>query len=126
MKRKAVGVCEVILTMVMCTDFAYANSYLDMLTEPPEGYEQDELTSGSAVIVPSSNANTLDWWYDSRIKTSAPVVVSSYPKYYAWVRARADEDRNNYIDSQIQDFIYAVEGGLVGWGLYEIYRYKHK
>ena len=51
------------------------------------------------------------------------MVVSSYPKYYAWAKAKADEDRNNYIDSQIQDFIYTVEGGLVGWGLYEIYRY---
>ena len=60
---------------------AHANSYLDMLTEPPEGYEKSTFVDSAVEVMPQHN--TLDWWYDSRIKTGAPVVVSSYPKYYA-------------------------------------------
>lgn len=60
---------------------AHANSYLDMLTEPPEGYEKSTFVGSAVEVMPQHN--TLAWWYDSRIKTGAPVVVFSYPKYYA-------------------------------------------
>lgn len=125
MIKKAVRACAVVLAMEICASSVHANSYLDMITEPPEGYEQEEQVVEEVEANTVSKQGPLNWWYDSRIKTMSPVVVSPYPRYYAWVRAKANEDRQNNTDEQIQNLIYAVEGGLVGWGLYEIYRYRH-
>ena len=125
MIKKAVRACAVILAMEICVSSAHANSYLDMITEPPEGYEPEEKVFEEVENNTGSKAGAINWWYDSRIKTRSPVVVSPYPRYYAWVRAKANEGRQNNTDEQIQNLIYAVEGGLVGWGLYEIYRYRH-
>ena len=126
MIKEAVRACVVILVLEICAIPAHANSYLDMITEPPEGDVQEENVFNDVQVNTNSQAGAINWWYDSRIKTRSPVVVSPYPKYYAWLRAKANEHRYDDTDEQIQNLIYAVEGGLVGWGLYEIYRYKHK
>lgn len=123
MKRGAVVACAIIFAAEICASIAHANSYFDMITEPPQGYTPEDEVFDEVKTNTSSNTGTMNWWYDSRIKTRSPVVVSPYPKYYAWAKAKADENKMDYTDTQIQDFIYAVEGGLVGWGLYEIYRY---
>lgn len=102
-------------------NLAYANSYLEMITTAPAPEPAVETaTETSLQTIPEK---PLDWWYDSRIVTSSPVIVSSYPKYYAWARSKANENKYDRAHEQLQNLIYAVEGGLVGWGLYEIYKY---
>ena len=122
MNKKVVLVCVIILVMGVCS-FAHANSYLEMITEPPENYEEPESDIVDDVEMNAPSKTNL--WYDSRIKTQAPVVVSPYPRYYAWLRSKANEGREDNTHEQIQNLIYIMEGGLAGWGLYEIYRYKH-
>ena len=101
---------------------AYANSYLEMITKAPEEQGENE-----AMEVIEENETSVqrkpDLWYDSRITTASPVVVSPYPKYYAWARAKANEYQFDRTQEQLQNLIYIIEGGLVGWGLYEIYKY---
>lgn len=93
---------------------ALANSYVEMITTPPPEAELSQPVSFEAPVRPFV-------WYDSRIKTSSPVVTSSYPKYAAWVRSMENE---NFIDNtrdELQHLVYMVEGGLLGLGLYEVY-----
>ncbi|MBO5441576.1 MAG: hypothetical protein J6A09_03325 [Alphaproteobacteria bacterium] len=93
---------------------AFANSYVEMITTPPPEAELSQPVSVEVPVQPFA-------WYDSRIKTSAPVVTSPYPKYTAWARSMENE---NFIDNtrdELQHLVYMVEGGLLGLGLYEIY-----
>jgi len=99
---------------------AYANSYLDMLTTAPDGQEKIAPYISEQL---KENNSKLNWWYDARIVTRSPVVVSPYPKYYAWARAQADNNQFDRTHEYVQDMIYVIEGGLVGWGLYELYKY---
>ena len=101
-------------------DLTYANSYLEMITTAPA--QESAVETASETSSQTSQEKPLDWWYDSRIVTSSPVVVSSYPKYYAWARSKANENKYDRTHEQLQNMIYVIEGGLVGWGLYEIYK----
>lgn len=105
-----------------------ANSYLDMITQKPEGYEEVEKSSELEENISAKPANSLNnLWYDSRIVTKAPVVTSPYPKYYAWARAKANENDTSDADLKegIQNLIWTIEGGAAAFGIYEIYRYRH-
>lgn len=115
--RIVVGIIVLMLSLVKLPS-AYANSYLEMITTAPENHETETIPTADKIP-----AAPLNWWYDSRIVTSSPVVVSPYPKYYAWAHSKAYEDLYDDTHEHIQNLIYAVEGGLVGWGLYEIYKY---
>ena len=115
--KVVVGILLFALSM-MRGKSACANSYLEMITTAPENHEPETVkTEEEKPSVP------LDWWYDSRIVTSSPVVVSSYPKYYAWAHSKAYENVSDDTHEHIQNLIYAVETGLLGWGIYEIYKY---
>ena len=115
--RVVVGVIFFLFSLIELPS-AYANSYLEMITTAPVSQEID-----AVVTEDKTSAEPLNWWYDSRIVTSSPVVMSSYPKYYAWARSQAFGDFYDESHEQIQNLIYAVEGGLLGWGLYELYKY---
>jgi len=115
--KVVVGIIFFALSLIKLPS-AYANSYLEMITTAPVSQEID-----AAITEDKTPAAPLNWWYDSRIVTSSPVVVSPYPKYYAWARSQAFENLYDETHEQIQNLIYAVEGGLLGWGLYELYKY---
>lgn len=121
----AVGLASIVLSMI--TMPVYANSYLQFLTTPPE--ERGDVISSAEEDyfsdIEDNNALPNAWWYDSRITTSAPVEVSQYPKYQAWLRAQNSQDQNDELLSreEMQRLLYAVEGGFVGWGLYNMYKY---
>jgi len=109
------------LSAVLCTFPAYANSYLEMLTTAPQG-QTETVTPYTSEPAQPSNLKP-NWWYDSRITTPSPVVVSPYPRYQAWLKAKANESQSDESHEQIQNMIYMIEGGLLGLGLYEIYKY---
>lgn len=117
--KRTVGIL-LFCCLLIANKSAFANSYLDMLTTAPVMADnQQSEGSNQQEIQVRQNPN---WWYDSRITTVSPVVVSPYPKYYAWLRAQANEGQFDQTHENIQNLIYVIEGGLVGWGLYEIYK----
>lgn len=109
------------LVGIMLINPACANSYLEMLTTEPENQTDNSLDYRDRPI--EENVPNTNWWYDSRIVTRSPVVVSPYPKYYAWARAQADGNQFDHTHEYIQNTIYVIEGGLLGWGLYEIFKH---
>jgi len=121
---------KVVVSIVLAMFFisvapAHANSYLQMLTTPPENGVVEN-TSGEDYfpedVRNSSIENNL--WYDSRLSTSAPIVVSSYPKYQAWLKTRKYQYQNDYDPKEkLQTLLYITEGLLVGAGLYMLYKY---
>ena len=56
--KKASVACAVVLLSVIMIKVAHANSYLVMLTEPPEGYEKSTLVDSAVEVMPQHN--TLD------------------------------------------------------------------
>lgn len=100
---------------------AWANSYIEMITTAPETVQEAGVADDEPVVV-SSQRTKPAVWYDSRITTTAPVVASPYPKYVAWQRAQMAGDVRDEWHEGLQNLIYTVEGGLVGWGLYEMFR----
>lgn len=104
---------------------AHANSYLEMITTKPETHIDETSTVKSTPEIDATiQENRPISWHDTRIKTAAPVVTSAYPKYQAWLQAKANEFQYDDTTEEIQNMIYMLETGLLGWGLYEIYRYK--
>ena len=114
---------------ILCCVFLFisnakADSYMDLITTPPEGWEEESSRVQPSVGVSSYQVRQpiqSDLWYDSRIKTKSPVVMSSYPKYLAWVRAQTESNYYDYTHDYMQNLIYATEAGLLGWGIYELY-----
>lgn len=101
---------------------AWANSYIEMITTAPETMKE-VLVIGDETVDASSQSEKPVLWYDSRITTAAPVVVSPYPKYVAWQRAQMAGNVRDEWHEGLQNLIYTVEGGLVGWSLYQMFRY---
>lgn len=112
-----------VLALAGFINSANANSYLEMITREPSGYSSS--ASGESVFngINEASPSRPELWYDSRVTTASPVVFSPYPKYVAWQKAKARE-RELQFDSHefIQNLIYTTEGGLVIWGLYQIYK----
>lgn len=99
---------------------ATANSYVEMITTPPA----EDTSTKHVVPVPTTAPAQPLTWYDSRIKTTAPVVTSPYPKYAAWARSQANENLFDKTQDELQHLVYMVEGGLLSLGLYELY-FRH-
>jgi len=114
------------LLVLISASTVRADSYMDLITTPPEDGEIVQVetpVSGGTVYRSAEPIGATSAWYDSRIKTRSPVVVSPYPKYTAWLRSQVEEDFSNYTHDQIQNLIYATEAGLLGWGIYELYKH---
>lgn len=113
------------LILALCTNDSKANSYLDMITSKPVGQTEEELPSAPAVDeVLETPLSSVVIKNTPTMRTTSPVVTSPYPKYQAWLKAKARENRYDNTHEQIQNMIYTLEGGLLGLGIYEIYRYK--
>ena len=115
-----------ILVLALCLGAtqACANSYLEMITQKPEGYETQSSSDSFFNGLEDSSHISSPLWYDSRITTPSPVVFSSYPKYLAWQKAKARENVYEFDEHEfIQNMIYGAEGGLAIFGLYQIYKY---
>ena len=106
-----------ILTLAFANT-AMANSYLEMITTPPEGYVEN------APVVTITERSPL--WYDDRIQTTSPVVTSPLPKYLAWQRAKAYEDNFNYVHDDVQNVIYFLSGAAVARLAYDIWGPYHR
>lgn len=120
---------KVVVSIVLAMFFisaapAHANSYLQMLTTPPEGYVP-ETSSDDEYFSEDLEATNIknNLWYDSRLVTSAPIEVSPYPKYKAWLETRK-YDRQYMYDpkEQLQNILYAIEGILLVAGIYMLYK----
>ncbi len=105
---------------IMCfgVKSSLANSYLEMITAPPEGYEPQ-------IALPQTVGHA-PLWYDSRIQTSSPVVTSSLPKYLAWKRAKENEANFRYVRDDMQKMIYFFSGAFVARVAYDIWGPDHK
>ncbi len=97
---------------------AAANSYLKMITTPPEGYVEETLS------VPVAERAPL--WYDDRIQTVSPVVVSPLPKYLAWQRAQAYDNDFSIARDELQNAIYFISGAALARLAYDIWGPYHK
>ncbi|MCM1324221.1 MAG: hypothetical protein NC218_08660 [Acetobacter sp.] len=107
-----------IVGIVVGTNSAIANSYLEMITTPPEAYVVE-----NAVV---QEVKTAPLWYDYRIETSSPVVTSSLPKYLAWQRAKAYENDFNYTHNDVQNMIYFLSGAAMARLAYDIWGPYHR
>ena len=98
----------------------HANSYLEMLTTKPIDHidETSQINPNLPIIVRKNNL-----WYEGNTQTISPVVTSPYPKYEAWLRYQDRNDFYDYTTEELQNMIYVLETGLIGWGLYKIYHY---
>lgn len=112
---KTVSLC---LLGVVFAQTAEANSYLDMITTPPEGYVETEPEVSAAEHSPL--------WYDGRVQTVSPVVTSPLPKYLAWQRAKAFEDSCAYVRDDVQNAIYFLSGAAVARLAYDIWGPYHR
>ncbi len=98
-----------------------------MITRPPE--EQTDIISATPEVS-YSNTTQKYFSFSSATKTSsttAPVISPSQEqeKYLSWLKAQQQPIDNSVLNKEnIQNFIYTIETGLLGVGLYEIYRYK--
>ena len=95
----------------------FANSYIDMITKKPEGYVENYKNEEYR----RENVKP-ETWYDNRIAIKSPVVVSKYPSYLAWARAKEQEGRHYDLKDEIQRAIYTMEGIALGYGVYELYK----
>lgn len=107
-----------ILAVMFGANSAAANSYLEMITTPPDGYVAEVANAQSVKAAPL--------WYDDRIQTSSPVVTSSLPKYLAWQRAKADEDNFNYVRDDMQNAVYFLSGAAMARLAYDIWGPYHR
>lgn len=113
-----------VLALAGFINSANANSYLEMITQPPADYSSSVTEESVFDDVDQSDSSHPPLWYDYRITTASPVVFSPYPKYLAWQKAKARENEIEFDEHEfIQNLIYTTEGGLAAWGLYQIYKY---
>jgi hypothetical protein len=113
-----------VLALAGFINSANANSYLEMITQPPADYSSSVTEESVFDDVDQSDSSHPPLWYDYRITTASPVVFSPYPKYLAWQRAKARENKIEFDEHEfIQNLIYTTEGGLAAFGLYQIYKY---
>ena len=93
---------------------AYANSYLDMLTTPPQGHISDLRNN---VIKQNNNSGC----YDDRDTVKFVITGEQYNKYMAYKNA----ERNNFysfsLRDTLQDTIYFLETLAMGKFIYELY-----
>lgn len=108
----------IVVMMFGVVHSSLANSYLTMITTPPEGYVPEEYHV--------QKAERLPLWYDDRIVTSAPVVASPLPKYLAWKRAKANEAHFRYVRDDMQNAINFVGGVVTARLAYDIWGPHHK
>ena len=119
----AVSVILVYLSVLVAP--AYANSYLQMITTPPEGVEVDANSADVDYFSDIEKHDTVknNLWYDYRLVTSAPVVVSSYPKYKAWLETRKYQNQYEFdMKETLQTALYIAEGVLLAFGVYTLYK----
>ncbi len=99
---------------ILLSPYAKANSYLDMLTTPPPGYNKTE------EIMVKNNQKPFSW-YDNRIQTSSPIVTSDYSKYLAYQRSLNNRDYYFSLRDSLQDTIYILETLALGKFVYNLY-----
>lgn len=113
-----------VLALAGFINSANANSYLEMITQPPADYSSSVTEESVFDDVVQSDSSHSPLWYDYRITTASPVVFSPYPKYLAWQKAKARENEIEFDEHEfIQNLIYTTEGGLAAFGLYQLYKY---
>lgn len=99
--------CFILGVQIFFAPNVYGNSYMAMLTTPPENY-----TPYQRIEVPAH-----DLYYRSNIKTKSPVMTDPAEKIAAWEYSEAHPYNPNTFKESIQNFIYAVEtiafGGLI-------------
>lgn len=110
--------CGLVVAVVLGAHPAAANSYLEMITTPPEGY--------MAEVSQHSVAERAPLWYDSRIQTSSPVVTSELPKYLAWQQAKAYENNFSYVRDDMQNAVYFLSGAALARLAYDIWGPSHR
>lgn len=106
-----------LLVQLLIAPFAFANSYLDMITKEPENLVHERANENS-IYTPKTTPNL---WYDSRIETKSPVVTSPYPKYLAWQKAKANEHNYYNYKETVQNAIYTLEAIAFGALVYEMF-----
>ena len=99
-----------------------------MITQPPE----EQAARANVPRQPASPKTPDDYLYPK--KTTAPQVITTAPvvtpaqeeeKYQAWLKAKQTPKKPPLLSKDdLQNFIYTFEAGLLGAGLYEIYRRK--
>ena len=99
---------------LMLTPLAHANSYLKMITTKPEGY----VSLNEKVVAYDKKPYV---WYDSKVSTKSPVVVSECPKYLAYKQAKQNNFYYFNLRETLQDMIYFMEAMALGRFLYKIY-----
>ena len=107
--------------------YAHANSYFDMITRPPVEQVATAPALPEVSYFPSTNNETPPAAPIKAPPTAAPVVspAQELEKYQAWLKAKQQQNNNSALNKEtIQNMIYMIETGLLGVGLYEIYRYK--
>lgn len=111
--------------LLSISSHAYANSYLDMITQPPEEQISDENVPPQFISLQISEEYTSPATTNNQ--TTSPVVspMQEQEKYQAWLKSRQNIKNMPILSKDdLQNFIYTFEAGLLGVGLYEIYRYK--
>ena len=98
-----------------------------MITKPPaEQYIAE--SAPPEVVSPKPNAvNYYSFAHKNIPATTSPAILPSAEeqKYQAWLQSQANTPTDSAFSQEtIQNMIYTLETGLLGLGLYEIYRYK--
>lgn len=121
-----IAVSIILVSLAFLASPAYANSYLQMLTTPPENYPVDTSSENEDYFSDEAQTPNIkdNLWYDSRLITSAPIVVSSKPKYQAWLRSKTYPKRYELrTKEKLQNTLYIAEGLLLGAALYLLYKF---
>ena len=124
--KKIVGIY--LLYILSISHPVYANSYMDMITQPPEEQaSKDTVPPQNIAPTVKTDNNNLPDIPNTMQPTSKPVVSPSQEqqKYQAFLKAQLKQDNDSFLTKEnLQNMLYAIEAGLLGVGLYEIYRYK--
>ena len=92
-----------------------ANSYIEMITQKPEGgvEKEEKVEIERREVKPNT-------WYDNRLAVKSPIVQSKYPSYVAWAKAKEQEGKHYNLKDELQKAIYTFEGIALGYGVYEL------
>ncbi len=109
------------LTVLLLPAQAFANSYMEMITTAPAGYEaaKDEVEEVRVI-------SALPAWHEAPQPVRAPVVVSPAYKYAVWKQAQRENCCHSYLRDVMQNFIYFLSGAAAARLAYDIWGPHHK
>ena len=113
--QKKINILIILGVQIFFAPLCFANSYLTMITTPPENYEPYTPTYHP---IPKKNL-----YYNSNIRTSSPVVEDPTYKIQAWARSEANPYSPLTIKEDVQNFIFAVETIALGGLIYLIHKH---